>query len=65
MPMLVAWGDLDFPFVKQRCRYVVDSVPSATGVEIPGTAHLANLEQPELVNEILSDFLASYRTEQG
>ena len=60
-PTLVAWGDLDFPFVKQRCRYVVDSVPSATGIEIPGTAHLANLEQPELVNRFLGDFLASYR----
>ena len=61
VPTLVAWGDLDFPFVKQRCRYVVDAIPSATGIEIPGTAHLANLEQPALVNRLLSDFLVSHR----
>ncbi len=44
VPTLVLWGDLDFPYIKERCRHVVDSVPSANGIEIPGAAHLPNLE---------------------
>jgi len=57
LPVLVIWGDLDFPHVKERCRYLVDTIPSARGKEIPGTAHLLNLEQPEMINELLRDFL--------
>ena len=56
-PTLVLWGDLDFPHVQDRCRYLVDSIPNATGQEISGTAHLPNLEQPELVNQLLADFI--------
>ena len=59
MPALVIWGALDFPFVIQRCRRLVDAVPFAKGVEIPGTAHLPNLEQPEQVNDLLWDFLSA------
>lgn len=57
LPVLVIWGELDFPHVKECCRYLVDTIPSAGGKEIPGTAHLLNLEQPETINELLRDFL--------
>jgi pimeloyl-ACP methyl ester carboxylesterase len=57
MPTLVLWGDLDFPYVRERCRYVVGSVPSASGIEIPATAHLPNLEQSPLVNGLLRNLL--------
>ena len=57
MPVLVLWGDLDFPHLQQRGRYLAKIIPGARGVEIPGTAHLPNLEQPDAVNELLRTFL--------
>ena len=56
-PTLVMNGDLDFPHIRDRCRYLIDTIPQAEGEEIPGTAHLLNLEQPETVNDRLRDFL--------
>jgi pimeloyl-ACP methyl ester carboxylesterase len=57
LPVLVMWGELDFPHVKESCRHLVDTLPAATGKEIPGTAHLPNLEQPDLINRLLREFL--------
>lgn len=57
MPVLVIWGNLDFPHIKERCRYLVESIPNAQGVEITGAAHLPNLEQPEAVNALIRSFL--------
>ena len=57
LPLLVLWGDLDFPYIQERCRYLVDTIPAARGQVIPGTAHLPNLEQPRIVNERIRDHL--------
>jgi pimeloyl-ACP methyl ester carboxylesterase len=53
VPVLVIWGDLDFPHLRERCRHLVDTIPLVRGEEIPGTAHLPNLEQPETINRLL------------
>ncbi len=58
LPVLVIWGDLDFPHVIARCTYLVEAIPGAKGVEIQGTAHLPNLEQPDVVNRLLRAHLA-------
>lgn len=58
LPTFVIWGELDFPHIKERCQYLVDTIPAAKGKEISGTAHLLNLEQPEVINEILRAFLS-------
>jgi pimeloyl-ACP methyl ester carboxylesterase len=58
LPVLVIWGELDFPYIKQRCKYIVDTIPNAKGEEILNTAHLPNLEKPEIINKLLGDFLA-------
>lgn len=57
LPTLVMWGGLDFPHIKERCQYLVDNIPGAKGKEIPDTAHLPNLEQPEIINGLLKSFL--------
>ncbi|MEM7553421.1 MAG: alpha/beta hydrolase [Cyanobacteria bacterium P01_A01_bin.84] len=56
LPTLVIWGELDFPHIKQRCKYIVNTIPDARGEEIPGTAHLPSLEKPEVINKLLQDF---------
>jgi len=57
LPVSVIWGDLDFPHVKDNCHHLVATVRGARGLEIRGTAHLPNLEQPEVVNNALRSFL--------
>ena len=57
VPVLVIWGDLDFPHLRERCHHLVDTIPLVRGEEIPGTAHLPNLEQPETINKLLREFL--------
>lgn len=57
LAVLVIWGELDFEHIKERCKYIVDTIPDAYGEEIPGTAHLPNFEKPEIINKLLGDFL--------
>jgi pimeloyl-ACP methyl ester carboxylesterase len=56
-PTLVINGDLDFPHIKELCQYLIDSIAKAIGKEIPGTAHLPSLEKPEIMANLLKDFL--------
>lgn len=57
VPALLLWGELDFPHVIERCRYLLEAIPSVRGEAIPGTAHLPNLEKPGVVNELIRSFL--------
>ncbi len=57
LPAQVIWGDADFPHIQQRCVHLVQAMPQALGSVIPGTAHLPNMEKPEVFNDHLRDFL--------
>lgn len=59
VPTLVIWGTLDFPYIKERCHYLVNTLPNAAGREILDTAHLVNLERPQLISELLTAWLKS------
>lgn len=59
MPVLVVWGDLDFPQIAARCQHIVERVPGAQSAVIRGAAHLPNLEEPQLVSRLLGQFLAA------
>ncbi|MCP3467183.1 MULTISPECIES: alpha/beta fold hydrolase [unclassified Bradyrhizobium] len=56
VPTLVIWGDLDFPYVQERCRHVAATVPDAEGREMPGVAHLPSLERPEEITALIAEF---------
>ena len=56
-PVLVIWGELDFPHIKERCRRLVGTIAAAKGIELPGAAHLPSLEQPAMINKLLREFL--------
>ncbi|MGY8677186.1 alpha/beta hydrolase [Bradyrhizobium sp. UFLA05-153] len=58
VPTLVIWGDLDFPYVQERCRHVAATVPDAEGREMPGVAHLPSLERPEEITALIAEFAA-------
>jgi pimeloyl-ACP methyl ester carboxylesterase len=53
VPVTVAWGELDVQALNDRCRDLVDRLPSATGRELPHVAHLPDLEDPHTVADVL------------
>ena len=57
-PVLVVWGDLDFPHIARHCEMLAARVPRAHVQPMTGVAHLPNLERPEAFNHVLLDFLA-------
>lgn len=60
-PTLLIWGDLDFPDVQQRCRQIATAFPNVRACELPGTAHLPNLERPAEFDRELRAFLSQLR----
>ncbi|MBP0110943.1 alpha/beta fold hydrolase [Bradyrhizobium vignae] len=60
VPTLVLWGDLDFPYVQERCRHVAAVVPGAEGREMSGAAHLPSLERPAETTALISEFVARH-----
>ncbi len=57
MPILLISGGLDFDHIRARHAHLAKTVPNARAVEMPGTAHLPSLEQPERFNRDLLAFL--------
>lgn len=57
VPSLVIWGDLDFPYVQERCRHVATAMPDASSHELSGAAHLPSLERPAEITDLLVEFI--------
>jgi pimeloyl-ACP methyl ester carboxylesterase len=57
MPVTVACGDLDLPFVVSRSRELSDWLPDSQHHVLPGMAHLPYLEDPAMVAELISSAL--------
>ena len=53
-PSLVIWGDLDFPFVQERCRHIARTVLNASAHELTGAAHLPSLWSDRLISPACS-----------
>jgi len=65
VPTLVVWGDLDFPHIAQRCRYLAVQMPRVTTNPMQDTAHLPSLEHPAQFDRALLAFLESLGEENG
>jgi len=59
-PALVIVGAEDPGTPPAMAREIHDNLPGSEYVEIPGAAHLANLEQPQAFDRALGDFLARH-----
>lgn len=59
VPVLVACGDLDVPFVFARCRELADRLPDGRYQPLPGMAHQPYLEQPEIVAQLVRHAVTS------
>jgi pimeloyl-ACP methyl ester carboxylesterase len=61
VPVTVACGDLDVPFLVSRSRELADRLPRGQHEVLPGFAHQPYLEQPALVAELITEAMASGR----
>jgi pimeloyl-ACP methyl ester carboxylesterase len=58
VPTLVVAGEEDAIIAPEVGRELAAAIPDARFLLVERAGHLANLEQPEVVNEALLDFLA-------
>jgi pimeloyl-ACP methyl ester carboxylesterase len=56
MPVLLLVGDEDGPALEPT-RMLARTLPSMTLTVVPRTGHVINLEEPDLFNRLVSDFL--------
>ncbi|QPD02247.1 MAG: Alpha/beta hydrolase [Candidatus Nitrospira kreftii] len=63
-PTQVIVGELDLPTPPSDAKLMVERIPNARLTIIPGAAHLANLEQPELFNETVRSFVSTLVSHQ-
>lgn len=57
VPTLVIQGDLDFPHIQERSRYIAAMIPNATLHELHGAAHVPSVEQPAQVTKLIAGFV--------
>jgi pimeloyl-ACP methyl ester carboxylesterase len=57
VPSLVIWGDLDFPHIQERCRYIAAALLNGSSHELAGAAHLPSLERPAYITGLLTEFI--------
>lgn len=57
MPALLVRGSLDASTAEERMRAMQALLPGSTYVEMPGTGHLAPMEQPEAFASVLRNFI--------
>jgi pimeloyl-ACP methyl ester carboxylesterase len=56
IPTLVVVGARDMPFLK-AADYMATKIPGASKAVIPNAGHAANIDQPELFNAAMAEFL--------
>jgi len=52
-PVTVACGDLDVPFIVDRCRQLAGRLPATRHVVLAGMAHQPYLESPGTVAQLI------------
>lgn len=56
-PTLIVCGPLDVSDVTKTMRHAAATIPDAQALEVPGTAHLPNLERPDVFIPALERFI--------
>lgn len=60
MPVTVACGDLDVPFLVDQCRQLADRLPDARHRVLPGMAHQPYLESASTVADLIRAAVSGY-----
>lgn len=59
MPVLTIVGSLDHPEIERAADVMIAAIPNAQKQVIEGGAHLVNMEQPDVFNRVVDEFLGS------
>ena len=62
VPTLLLYGDNDVPAPLNVARDLLEAIPTAGLVVLPGVGHISNAEAPERFNAEVRAFLCSART---
>ena len=65
VPTLVLVGDVDVITPPAESELMARSIPGARLAVIPGAGHMAPVEEPEIVNQVLLDFLGVLSSAPG
>ena len=57
-PALIIVGDQDVATVPDKAKFIHSKIPQSKLVIIPGAGHSSSVEEPELVNKALDEFLS-------
>lgn len=57
MPILALVGEQDIPDFRQMTELIEREAPLAHSIILPGVGHMANMEAPEAVNELVVQFI--------
>lgn len=60
VPTFVIQGDLDFPHIQARSRHIAETVLGGSWHEMTGIAHLPAVEQPDVLADLISNFLPQH-----
>jgi 3-oxoadipate enol-lactonase len=58
VPTLAVVGSIDLAVVREIADHIVERIPGAQRVVIPDVAHMVNMEQPEVFNDVVAEFLS-------
>ena len=56
---LIIWGDQDRTYLWPQIEILLKNIKNSNLSVIPGCAHAAHLEKPEIFNKVIKDFLKS------
>ncbi len=57
MPVIILIGQFDIPDFKSLADFVHGQIKHSVKIEISGAGHMSNMEEPEIVNETIRQFL--------
>ena len=64
VPTLVMAGELDTLTTPVMAKRIADKIKNAELVTIPAAGHLVNIEQPEVFNRVVLEFLKRRATDR-
>lgn len=59
LPLLALVGELDIPDFRLATDFICQKAPQSQKIVVPGAGHMANMEAPELVTQLVLDFLSA------
>jgi pimeloyl-ACP methyl ester carboxylesterase len=60
IPTLVIQGDLDFPHIQERSRYMATTIRNGSHHVLTGAAHLPSLERPADTTDLIEAFIKRF-----